>query len=417
MLCGVNQEKVASVGPPRSPASTAGNSTPPISTSSSHFVSSVIEEVAEDVLIIGASSWTMPLVSAEDIARLCRCISKAHEAFAGRDVHPEPMIAWRLFQAADSNYNGYVTSTDLQHVLISLNPRLSMRNLQAPPAPLPSAEHLTLLYWDALMWWTKLDISDADRRILESGAVRKLVVASDGLWAGLNLSALLRVWKTVCRSAGYLFRYEAMRYVESAFLTVRRQEMTDSTLFAELEVVMYLISESVGRVGKTAARMWSRFAELDSDGDGKLSQLELQSLLTRENLRCTPTADLPISRSTSGTSSLFDSSDDGEEKFAQYSMIQILDAMLESCEIVISSKTDCAIPGRRVAPSFSSKWSSFWRRVFRPSRPRPSSRRTGEGNPDDVRAALTVYLKLYFDLEQWRGQKLTELSALASAPM
>ena len=52
MLCGVNHEKVACADPPRSPASTAGNSTPPLSASSSHFISGVLEEVVEDVLII-----------------------------------------------------------------------------------------------------------------------------------------------------------------------------------------------------------------------------------------------------------------------------------------------------------------------------------------------------------------------------
>ena len=415
MLCGVNHEKVACADPPRSPASTAGNSTPPLSASSSHFISGVLEEVVEDVLIIGTSSWTLSLITAEDIARLCRCICKSHEAFCSEWIHPEVIIAWRLFQAADANYNGYVTSMELHKVLVSMNPRLSLRDQRDLCVPSSSLEHLTMLYWDVLMWWTKLPISDPERRIVESSVVRKLIVASDGLWAGLNLSALLRVWKTMCRSVGYLFRYEAMKYVESAFQAVKNQDMADPTFVAELEVILYLIQESVGRLGKTASRVWSKFQEIDSDQDGKLSEIELHSLLSTENLRCVPTSTLPISRSTSGTSSVLGSPEDGQEKQAEYSFFQILDAMLESCEIVVSSKTDCTVPGRRSPPSFSSKWSSFWRRIFRSSKPRLLTDK--KNNPNTIRSALTVYLKLYLDLEQWRGQKVSELGALASSPL
>ncbi len=423
-------QKIACLEAPQSPASTAGNSTPPLSASSSLFQSALLDEVVEDVLIIGSSSWTLSLESSEDIARLSRCIWKAHEPFNSLGVSTEAIIAWKLFQAADVNYNGYVTSSDLRKVLVSLNPRLANMD-QRLLAPFNDGDlNLTMLFWDALVWWNKMPISDPERRIVEHAIVSKLVVPSDGLWTGLSLSALLRVWKTVCRSAGYLFRYEAMKYLESAFSAVKSQEILENSYLAQVEVILYLIEESANALGRNAGKMWSEFCEQDSDFDGAISQEELDALLGKLNLRCVPAPTLPISRSTSGSSSLLGSQDleqDGsDEKGSQYTLLQMLDAMLESSEIVVSSKTELCLAGKRgrsaSSQSFTSKWNNFWRTIFKSSQ-RSGSRRTAvllrleRKGPTRVKSALGSYVKMYLDMEQWRGQKLCELSALSSAPL
>ena len=400
MLCGIGNEKIASVAPPRSPASTAGYSTPLSAQSFASYAEDILHEIAEDVLIIGSTSWTLSLTTSEDIARLCRCVTKAHEPFASPSIHAESLISWRLFQAADRNYNGYVTPVDLYKVLVSMNPRIRVVEDVA-------GDNLTMLYWDTLVWWTNLDLSDADRRIVERNVMEKLVVPSDGLWAGLSLSALLRVWKTVCRSTGYLFRYETKRYLESTFASLKSQSRT-----SDLDLVLYLIQETISRLGKHAGKMWEAFLELDTDDDGRLSEAELHTLLRKLNLKCVPIPTLPISRSTSDSSNMDDTPNEENERGCgtQFSLIQMLDAMLESCEIVITLKSDhSAVPGQRtetylqLRKSWTSKWKGLWKKMTKPQRKRPSMARHSSTFNDSI---LRVYIRTLLNLEQWRGQKL-----------
>jgi hypothetical protein len=408
MICGATQEKNPCPAVPTSPASTAGNSLSSASRSSIQSTLHLLNDFAEDVLILNGGSWTLPLDSSEDIARLCRCIRLAHEPFMAKTVSSDAILTWRLFQAADHYYNGYVTFSDIDKLLVSFHPSLGQIERASSDS---DSGHMPMVYWDVLSWWQRRAFGDTERRTIEHHVLRRVVVASDGLWAGLNLGALLRIWKTVCRSVGYLFRFHAQRYLHSTFLALR-------SLPAELEAVLILISEAINRISKKAGNAWVRFIDLDADDDGKLSELELATLLDDQRLKCSPIATIPISRSTSGSSSMLIDPDIDDKSV--FTFIQVLDAMLEIREVSLSlsSKTIRLLPGQQPELStFSDKWNDFWR-TLKPQKQngkhlRPLARCFGD--PEKTARTMSVYVKTYLDIEQWRGQKCTEEGTLSSS--
>ena len=405
MLCGVAQEKALSVEAPVSPASTAGNSSSHISDSSIISTLHLLADVANDVLLLTASTWHSSVESSEDIARLCRSVSVAQEVFMNIKVSKEAIVAWRIFQGCDHNYNGYVTRSEIRKLLVSFHPGLGLRDQTDEPA-----NNLPMVFWDVLSWWRQVDLSDSERRTIEHYVLKRLIVPSDGLWAGLGVNALLRVWKTVCRSSGCLFRYEADRYLRSTFLALR-------SVPSELELVLLLIRESVDKLGNRAGAAWRAFIDFDDDDDGKLSDEQLRTLLKTQRLKCVPVSALPISRSTSGSSSLFvDDEDCGENLF---SFIQVLDGMVETGEINVNFsrlKSVRLLPGQhQVTNSFSDRMSEFWRTLQRKKKQPiiPISRLSQD--PLLMARALPVYVKTYLDVEQWRGHRCTDLGSITAA--
>ena len=408
MICGATQQKNSCPEVPASPASTAGNSISSASGSSIRSTLHLLNDFAEDVLILNGGSWTLPLDSSEDIARLCRCIRLAHEPFLSSGADCDAVLAWRLFQAADHYYNGYVTFSDIDKLLVSFHPSLAQIERLSSES---DDGHLPMVYWDVLSWWQRRAFSETERHTIEHHVMRRIVVASDGLWAGLNLGALLRIWKTICRSVGYLYRFHAQRYLHSTFLALR-------SLPAELEAVLILTSEAIDRISKKAGNAWIRFMELDTDDDGKLSETELSMLLDDQHLKCSPIATIPISRSTSGSSSMLIDPDMDDKSV--FTFIQVMDAMLEIREMSPSfaSKTIRLLPGQQPELiSFSDKWNDFWRTL------KPQKRKTKYmyplarcfGDAERTARTLSVYVKTYLDVEQWRGQKCTEEGTLSSS--
>jgi hypothetical protein len=45
--------------------------------------------------------------------------------------------------------------------------------------------------------------------MFEEVIANQIIVPSDGLWAGVGLSSQLRVWGTMCKSIGHMYRYQA----------------------------------------------------------------------------------------------------------------------------------------------------------------------------------------------------------------
>ena len=268
---------------PRSPVSTAGNSTPRREESFDFSSSLVRGELKDEVLISSNISWDSPLTSPKEIASLSRAIADSNSILR---LAPSPIgcrISWRLFQAADRTYNGFVTPADLHRVLLSVYP--SSLRMHADSIPLDPADATPLLLWDVLVLWRDMDVAAGSRQIIEHNILNNLVVPSDGLWAGVGLSATIRVWKNICRSAGYQFRFCAENYLHAAFRSVQSQGLAKTeTLLSELEVVFFLINECLTRINASAAQLWRNFATLDISDLGHLDQLRFDHLVQPAHL-------------------------------------------------------------------------------------------------------------------------------------
>ena len=416
MLCGSSSNKERPVMTPKSPASTAGNSTP-CSESSFDIIGSILRgDLKDDVLVLDKVTWKLPLTTPEDAARLCRSICAVNESFRSPLVSKTTLVAWRLFQASDNMYNGYVTANDLNKIILSALPR--MPHVNGPYVDVSDGGNQTFLFWDVLVWWRDLPISDTERQIVHHNVLKRIIVPSDGLWAGVGVSATLRVWSSMCRSSGFLFRSMAESYMQSAFRSVKAQGLPKiDTLKAQLEVVLLLINQAVDRVNKARAScMWRAFMDQDGDDDGIIDSESAISVLNRcKNLPIAeswPIGPPPVSRSSSSSTSL-----DYQLGKSQdcYSFVQLLDWLMRSSySSVRPGQQVSLLPGEIGKSNFTSAWTDFWSKLVRPKSPFAPLGRVTKRQPLDsevIYPVLTNYVKQYLDIEQWRGQFAAELKA------
>ena len=406
MLCGSSSEKVGCFSRPKSPASTAGNSTPREVTRTDFDCSLIWGELKEDVLLLNSSSWKKPLVTPEDIAKLSRAVCLAHDCVLSNGVSMAAAVSWRLFQAADNTYQGYVSLRDLQRILRRIIPRLAEpeRSLFSPETGLDTP----VVLWDVIAWWRELALTDKERQLLESTLLKHTVVPSDGLWAGLSIGASLRVWKTVCRSAGHLFRFHAQNYLQSTFKAIQTQGLPRGDLLtAEIEVLTFLIGEASGRVfSRFGKGLWTDFCKLDEAGEGLIEFYKAEELLKRLKVKlASPLRYVAqfISRNQSldYISNNFASSEDE----SRVSLLQLVHAIAEE-SLPGTSANISVLPGAQNPAKNGSKLIDFFSIFFFTQKPKPIKLIRADSNK-----FLKVLVKQYLDLEQWRGQKAAELCA------
>ena len=350
----------------------------------------------DDVLLLDAAPWNHPLITPEDIALLSRSVLAAHEVFNFDAVSAQSLTAWRMFQAADKCYNGFVTTGELQRLIATVSPRLAHPDRGVIDST--DGGNTALVLWDILCWWREADLASHERKAVEHHVLNRLIVPSDGLWAGVSTNAILRIRKSVCRSSGHLFRYQAEHYLQSAFRTIDSQGGT-----GKLEIVLYLIRQVMDRLGRSALKIWKKFIDLDDDDDGLLDEDQLSLLLSSVDLKAVPTSDGPASRTTS-CSSL-----DSEPAFAlkpKFSLVQILEAIANDVKI-----EPLLLPGQQAAPTVTSKFQDFLKRLIPPPTKLSPPLRRLQKTPEITSSVLRTYIRAYLDVEQWRGQKWSELKS------
>lgn len=399
MLCGSTNEKAGCFSGPKSPASTAGNSTPR-SIKSIDFASSLIwGELKEEVLLLSATPWIYPLVTPEEIAKLSRSICLAHECFLGLGESGSTLAAWRLFQAADNTYQGYVTMRDLEQVVRGILPRLDpdLSGFSQRDSAVP------LVFWDVIGWWRELDLTDREREVIEVSLIKRTVVPSDGLWTGVSIGSSVRVWKNVCRSAGHLFRFQAQSFLESTFRAIQAQGLTRFDLLkAEKEVLHYLISESMVRIYPKGVCLWEEFVKLDEKGEGYMGAEGARSILRKMKINNYDQMLSHILPITNRSESL-DTSALLMVDSTKYSLLQLVEALSTKLDF---SKNIKIFPGNQNPPKIGSLISSFF--TF-PVFLRPRTKPIIESSTNFAARHVKILVKQYLDLEQWRGQKSAEL--------
>jgi len=392
MLCGSSSsEKAGCFSGPKSPASTAGQSTPH-SSFRIEFASSLIwSELKEEVLLLSATPWKYPLVTPEEIARLSRSISSAQEYFLSTGISVPAVVAWRIFQAADNTYQGYVSERDLQGVVRGILPQTGLHS------ELDSLSDAPLVFWDVIAWWRELELTEMERQVLENCLIKRVIVPSDGLWAGLSVCSSVRVWKSVCRSVGHLFRFQAQSLVESTFQAIQAQGLMRADLLsAEKEVLEYLIGESMSRIYSKGRKLWIEFNKQDHDGDGLIKLEAATHILKKLNVDNRDLWHIPplISRSAASQDESYITTS------CRLSLVQLVEALSETLKLSsrISSHQLMSQQRRLHIPDFLSNVYYF----FVSSRKSQSAMLT---SPTSVK----VFLRQYLDLEQWRGQKAAQL--------
>ena len=238
--------------PPKSPASTAGNSTPATGLTPSATPSIIADGIRNEALVLSKVTWKFPLSTPRDVARLSRAICRNNALLIDRCHASAPVVAWRLFQAADRSYNGFVMSEDVNRILTAVLPTDSLQNMlfhQDNTAP--------RLLWDVMIWWRSMKHHPQQKLLIERYVFTDLVVPSDGLWAGIGLNATIRVWKNVCRCVGHLFRYHAENALSRLFQSIR-------DVNGRVDIVLYLIRQSLSRISEKSVSLWDdMFSSLD----------------------------------------------------------------------------------------------------------------------------------------------------------
>jgi hypothetical protein len=406
MLCGSMPEKSGCLNSPKSPASTAGNSNCESEESFNLSLSLGRGDLRDEVLVLDKVSWNEQLATPEDVARLSRSILAVNELFLSPAAALAAKIVWRMFQAADKGYNGYITASGLNRVLLTVLPRIS--HMKGPFVDLSDGGTRTMLYWDVLSWWRELDLSDTERQIVHHNVIKRMVVPSDGLWAGVGLGATVRVWGIICRSCGFLYRFHAENYILMAFRQIQSQGLTkEEMMFAQLEVALILIRDSLFRIGdRKAFKVWRSFLQLDLNDDCSINYQSLCETLTKEKLAIPPEwSTAPMSRSSS--SSVDDCISEPDDK-SQFSLVQVLDSIVRRGCIQVGRHIS-VLPGQPIPSNFVSEVSSFFTKLVTAAPQSLPPLIRAKSNRDD--SAVRKYVKQYLDVEQWRGQIAAELKA------
>ena len=415
MFCASVNDKGGCLTIPKSPASTAGNSTPHREPSFDFSSSLLRGDLKDEVLVLNNVTWLYPLVSPQDIARLSRSICLANEAFTCSDMNASALTAWRIFQAADRGYNGYIASADLHRVMVGAVRRASFSD--RPLVPMNEDANTPLLYWDVLSWWRGADVTESERLRIEHHFARRVVVPSDGLWAGVGTSATLRVWNNICRSTGHLFRFQAENYIQATFRTVESQGMLKADILAaELEVVLYLIREALHRVSKPAAvTLWTGFMRQDTDDTGRLDFDKVDRLLRSMHMSLESVSSNPPPTSRSSSNSSYEEPEDldGPGKPRQYTLVYLLDGLVRAGDIRVGRHMAIP-PGRRNPTSFTTSFTEFWSKLIpgAASKPLPPIDRVKARAERRLSQVVRTYVEQYLALEQWRGQMSAELKAV-----
>ena len=399
MLCGSSSNEKAgcfSAGP-KSPASTAGQSTPR-SSSGIQFASPLIwSELKEEVLLLSATAWKYPLVTPEEIARLSRSISSAQKYFLSPGISVSAVVSWRIFQAADNTYQGYVSERDLQRVVRGVLPQSGLES------DIDSFSDAPLVFWDVIAWWRELELTEKERQVLENFLIKRVIVPSDGLWAGLSVCASVRVWKSVCRSVGHLFRFQAQSFVESTFKAIQSEQglLRADLLSAEKEVLMYLIGESMGRIYSRGRKLWIEFSKQDHDGDGLIKLEAATHILKKLNVNNRELWHIPplISRSAASQDESYITTS------CRVSLVQLVDALSETLKFSSRISSDQLVSRRFHITDFLSNFYNFFVSSIL------SYRKSKSASPTSS-TSVKVLLRQYLDLEQWRGQKAAQLCSI-----
>ncbi len=335
------------------------------------------------------------------------------------------VVAWRIFQAADRGYNGYITPEELKKVTSSIIPSMSRYDDYSEPTV-----DKTVLFWDVLLWWREVRMPRQLKTLVEENVLERLVVPSDGLWAGVSLNSSLRIWKNMCRSIGYLYRYSGENYLSSACRSIHSHGLSrEDALYARIEIVCLFIQECLYRVHADLAKVWKCFAQLDQDARGYLDQDHLEYLCDRLKLPCgdddffSPLIhqDRIMSRSESSIDE-YSCSPPELQSGQRFMLVEILDFMVNTSKPAAAATAGSSgreifsvhldvLPGRR-NPS-----GGFWEKVKKKFKLGPSTD-VGKIVIDRLKSGIAVsnvepatvfrtLVKQYLDLEQWRGQLLS----------
>ena len=354
--------------PPKSPASTAGYSTPATSFTPSVTPSIILDSVRNEATVLNKVTWKYPLTTPRDVARLSRAICHNNTRLIDRFRGTAPLVAWRLFQACDKGYNGFVIADDVNRVIASLtsteiSEAISFHHDSSNP----------VMLWDLMVWWRSLKRLGSSRQVIEKVILNDLVVPSDGLWAGIGLNATVRVWKNVCRCVGYLFRYHAENALSRPFQSVR-------DVHGRADVVLYLIREALSRISERAVSIW----------DHMFGAIDLSMC--------------PLVFSAEYINSKYALEADDSSHFVDYL------ELLSSKEIGLGkiSTTISTLPGTRDPPK---GFKEVVRSIFRPAnwRNRRGKFMNEAISPIQKQEILRFLIRQYLDIEQWRGQYLSTL--------
>jgi len=196
MVCGsmILDKSGCLSAPPKSPASTAGYSNPATALTPSVTPSIILDSMRNEATVLSKVTWKYPLTTPRDVARLSRAICHNNFLLVDRTRGTAALVAWRLFQACDKGYNGFVIAEDVNRAIASLTSTeisevIAFRHDSSNP----------VMLWDLMIWWRSLKRLGSSRQVIEKSILDDLVVPSDGLWAGIGLNATVRVWKNICR--------------------------------------------------------------------------------------------------------------------------------------------------------------------------------------------------------------------------
>jgi hypothetical protein len=423
MICGsFMADKAGCLSTPKSPASTAGHTS--IDEESSFNLSRSISkgELKNDVLVLRTIAWGHTLDSPEEVARLSRATGRVHALFTASHVPRSALVAWRIFQASDRHYNGYTSLEDMKKVTTSVIPSVSRMDfpLDETETPDSSIDTDTILFWDVLLWWRELRMPRQLKSLVEDNVIHRLVVPSDGLWAGVSINASLRIWQNMVRSAGYLYRFCGENYIASACRSMGQTHQglsRDDSLIARIELVSLFIHECLSRVHFDLPKVWKVFAQIDQDSRGFLNDDQLEEL--SDKLRLSGSGDemhyFSLLSCEDPVLSRSESTDDFDTGSGQrFLLVEILSYLIKQHPVPLSGNIS-VLPGHR-NPS-----SGIWDKMKRKLRLGSASDvgkilidrlRSGVAvSTADPNAVFRTLVRQYLDLEQWRGQLLaTQIS-------
>ena len=366
MVCGsmILDKSGCLSAPPKSPASTAGYSTPAVGLTPSVTPSIISDGTRDEALVLNKVTWKYPLTTSQEVARISRAICHNNALLVDRSRGQLPVFAWRMFQACDRGYNGFIIAEDVNSVLSSAGSPGAQNSLVFQH---DSADPVML--WDLMIWWRSLKHSPGPRQVIERYLLNDIVVPSDGLWAGVGLNATIRVWKNTCRCVGYLFRYHAETSLSRPFHSIRE-------VHGRVDIVQYLIHEALLRISERALSLW----------EDLLASLDLSA--------STPTflgTSLPHKYGFAGIDSIH--------------FVDFLELLLQrenglgKLSVNISS-----FPGSRDPPK---GFKDYFKALFRPLRRRSVRRSALLSEASSLSAKqeiLRFLIRQYLDIEQWRGQ-------------
>jgi hypothetical protein len=262
-----------------------------------------------------------------------------------------------------------------------------------------------LMFWDILVWWRELSLRPVEKEKLLRYIITDLVVPSDGLWAGIGLNSLVRVWKNICRSVGYLFRFNAENYLGLTFRSIEDYHVSShETREAQIDVVLFLIKEALLRINGRAYKAWQDFMYLDkTDLIGSVSTNILKASLF-DSYGITEIVDSEVGSKIYSRSMSMD--DDGESSSESRTLfVEILDMMADTH--FKTTQNIGVFPGNR---NPKKTLFDYMRNMFEPAD------RTKLTRPSELKflrspvvksqscQLIKILIKHYLDIEQWRGQ-------------